>query len=58
MDLVQTHKCLLLIMGPHVFQIKLSSLNSSVCATWSEIQFEVHQLTKLTEEESLPKWVC
>ena len=23
MDLVQTHKCSLLIMGPHIFQIKL-----------------------------------
>ena len=43
-NLVQTQKCSLLIMGPHIFQIKLCYLNSSVYAAWSEIQFEVHQV--------------
>ena len=47
-------------MGPHIFQIKLCKLNSSVSAAWSEIYFEVHQVIisqnfkKLKEEESLP----
>ena len=39
--LLQTHKCSLLIMGPHIFQKKLCQLNSSVGAAWSEMQFEV-----------------
>ena len=58
--LVQTHKCSLLIMGLHIFEIKLCLLNSSVGAAWSEMQFEVHhvfisqKLKKLKEEESLP----
>ena len=37
MYLVQTHKCSLLIMGPHIFQIKLCY--SSVGAAWTEMQF-------------------
>ena len=35
--LLQTHKCSLLIMGLHIFEIKLCQLNSSVGATLSEI---------------------
>ena len=34
----------MLIMGPHIFQIKLFWLNSSVCTTWSDIWFQVHQV--------------
>ena len=55
MVLVQTHN-----IDPHIFQIKLCKLNSSICAAWSEIWFEVHhvfisqKLKKLKEEESLP----
>ena len=35
--LVQTHKCSLLIMGLHIFEVELCQLNSSVGAAWSEI---------------------
>ena len=47
-------------MGPHIFQIKLCYLNSSVCAAWSKVYFEVYQvfisqkLKKLKGEEILP----
>ena len=47
-------------MGPHIFQIKLCYLNSSVCAAWSKVYFEVYQvfisqkLKKLEGEEILP----
>ena len=47
-------------MGPHIFQIKLSLTFNLVCAAWSEIWFEVHQVfisqkfKKLKEEKSLP----
>ena len=60
MNLVQTHKYLFLIMGPHIFEIKLCQLNSPMRAEWSEILFEVHpvfisqKLKKVIEEESLP----
>ena len=60
MNSVQTHKCSFSIMGPHISKIKLCLLNSSMCATWSDMKFEVHhvfisqKLNKLKEEESLP----
>ena len=41
LNLVETHKCSLLIMGLHIFEVKLCDLNSSVGAALCEITFVV-----------------
>ena len=40
MNLIQSHKCSFPIIESHIF--KQFKLNSSMRATWSDIQFEVH----------------
>ena len=67
MDLVQTHKCSLLIMGPHIFQIKVASPKFIIgChmvwdAIWGTSCFYKSKIEEAKwggKSAILPNWFC